>query len=175
MLAQVVTLHFDSALGGFDDSPLQAFLKDKEVHSIHDHFFIKDQEPYLAVVVTYTLHHSASSPSVKMSQTRKEPAWRERLTEADMPLFNTLRNWRMERCKQDGVPPYVICSNQQFADMVRERPQSLSQLGAIKGFGQNKLKQYGRDILAILAEGTTVPATNGLSTTPEESADDPSD
>jgi ATP-dependent DNA helicase RecQ len=175
MLAQVVTLHFDSALGVFDDSPLQAFIKDKELHSIHDHFFIKDQEPYLTLVVTYTLHRPADVASAKVSQTAKAPAWRERLTEADMPLFNTLRNWRMERCKQDGVPPYVICSNQQFADMVRDRPQSLSQLGAIKGFGQNKLKQYGRDILAILAQGPAVPTTNGISTTPEESADEPSD
>lgn len=92
-----------------------------------------------------------------------------------MPLFNTLRNWRMERCKRDGVPPYVICSNQQFADMVRERPQSLSQLGSIKGFGKNKLNQYGRDILAILAAESPVPVTNGSSTTAEENADDPSD
>ena len=53
MLARVLTLRFDERLGGFDDGPLRAFVKDRQVCAIRDHFFVKDSTPYLAVVVTY--------------------------------------------------------------------------------------------------------------------------
>jgi len=54
MLARVITLRFDCVIGGFDDTPLRDFLKDKEVLSLRDHFFIKNDVPYLAVLVTYS-------------------------------------------------------------------------------------------------------------------------
>ena len=34
MLARVMTLHFDTVLGGFDDTSLRDFLKDKDVLSL---------------------------------------------------------------------------------------------------------------------------------------------
>jgi hypothetical protein len=37
-------------LDGFDDAPLRELVKDKEVIAIRDHFFIKDEVPYLAVM-----------------------------------------------------------------------------------------------------------------------------
>ena len=40
MLARVITLRFDPVLSSFDDGPLRDFLKDKEVLSIRDHFFV---------------------------------------------------------------------------------------------------------------------------------------
>ena len=50
MLARVITLRFDSVIGSFDDGPLREFLKDKEVLSIRDHFFVKNEVPYLTVL-----------------------------------------------------------------------------------------------------------------------------
>jgi superfamily II DNA helicase RecQ len=41
-----------------------------------------------------------------------------------MPLFNQLREWRRERCKRDGVPPYIVCTNKQLAQMAVQRPQT---------------------------------------------------
>ena len=113
MLARVLTLQFDTVVGQFDDTPLRDFLQDKDVLSLREHFFVKNEQPYLVVLVTYTLPHlqpprgeqAASSPR------HRESSWRELVAEADVPLFNTLRNWRLERSKQEGVPPYVICTS----------------------------------------------------------------
>ncbi|MFA6111135.1 MAG: hypothetical protein WDA75_20450 [Candidatus Latescibacterota bacterium] len=55
MLVRIFTLRFDPVLGGFDDGPLREFSSDKKVLSVRDHFFIKDETPCLAVVVTYNL------------------------------------------------------------------------------------------------------------------------
>ena len=72
-------------------------------------------------------------------------------SEADWPLFNTLRDWRSERAKQDGVPSYVISNNRQPAEVVKARPATLAALGAIEGFGDAKLKKYGQELLALIA------------------------
>jgi hypothetical protein len=72
------------------------------------------------------------------------------LTEADLPLFETLRAWRSERCKQEGIPPYVICNNRQLAAVAKARPPTLAALGRIDGFGDlEELDHYLKDRLRV--------------------------
>ena len=52
MLARVVTLRFDPVREAFDDTPLQEFLKRNEVFAIRDHFFVGNEVPCLALLVT---------------------------------------------------------------------------------------------------------------------------
>ena len=63
-------------------------------------------------------------------------SWRGLVTEAELPLFNALRDWRLERSKQEGVPPYVICTNRQPAALVKTRPRSLAKLADWLGSGR---------------------------------------
>ena len=60
MLARVVTLRFDPVRETFDDTPLQEFLKAKEIFGIRDHSFMWNEIPYLAVLVTYGLRPVAA-------------------------------------------------------------------------------------------------------------------
>ncbi len=160
MLARVFTLRFDSVLEGFDDRPLRDFLKDKEVVSLREHFFTKNEIPYLAVFITYQLQPVAAQAVVPESRNQREASWRELVSEAEVPLFNTLRDWRAERCKREGIPPYVLCTNKQLAALVKARPQSLAALGEVEGFGKAKLDKYGRDILTLLAPAVEQQVTN---------------
>ncbi len=170
MLTRVFTLRFNVLLDGFDDAPLRDFIKDKEVIAVRDHFFLRQDQPYLVVIVNYTLKPVATeAAAAKYDQKpkQKDESWREFVAEADVPLFNALRDWRMARCKRDGLPPYVICTNRQLAAMIAARPQSLAQLGEIEGFGKAKLERYGADILAVLARARNdepVPVTTNQST-----------
>jgi superfamily II DNA helicase RecQ len=43
----------------------------------------------------------------------------EGLSEADMGVFNRLREWRSKRCRQEGVPPYIIFTNKQLDSAAR--------------------------------------------------------
>lgn len=155
MLTRVFTLRFNGLLDAFDDAPLRDFIKDKEVIAVRDHFFLRQDQPYLAVLVNYTLKpiatEAATAKPGDQKSKKKDESWRELVAEADIPLFNTLRDWRMARSKREGLPPYVICDNKQLAAVVAARPQSLAQLGEIEGFGKAKLERYGADILAVLA------------------------
>ena len=51
MLVQIFTLKFHATTEQFDDRELQEFIKDKEVLSVREHFFIKHETPYLAVLL----------------------------------------------------------------------------------------------------------------------------
>lgn len=155
MQLRIFTLRFSPYTESFDDSEVVGFLADKDVLSLSEHFFTKDGAPYLSVVVHYrTVVPPPALSSVAASEEKRDEAWRELLTDADWPLFNTIRAWRSERSKQDGVPPYVICNNQQLAEVIKARPKTLAALGRIQGFGEGKLKKYGNDMLSLLAGDT---------------------
>lgn len=149
MLARVVTLRFDPMLEMFDDGPLRELVKDKEIVALREYFFVRNEVPYLAVVVSYVLRPPAPT-STGVGHSRSA-GWRDVLSDADAPLFNALRDWRAERAKRDGVPPYVVLTNRQLAAMVSQMPRSLSALGAIEGIGKAKMEKYGEELLGMLA------------------------
>lgn len=150
MHMRVFTLRFDPVTERFDDSVVVGFLADKEVLAIRDHFFVRDGVPYLTLVARYRTG-VAPAPATGRPDASRDDSWRELLTDADWPLFDTLRAWRVERAKREGVPPYVICNNRQLAETVKARPPTLAALGRIEGFGEAKLKKYGQDLLALVA------------------------
>ncbi|MGH9843404.1 MAG: HRDC domain-containing protein [Blastocatellia bacterium] len=161
MLTRVITLRFNGLLDAFDDGPLRDFIKDKEMISVRDHFFVRNDQPYLAMIVNYMLKPAVTevvAAQPPRGSKRCDEAWRELVAEADIPLFNTLRDWRSARARRDGVPVYVICDNRQLAAIVAARPQTLAQLGEIEGIGKAKLERYGADLLAVLARGQTEEA-----------------
>ena len=151
LLARLITLRFEQLLDGFDDTPLRDFLKDKEVFAIRDHFFVRNEMPYVAVVVTYGLPSAPAAAQGGESIPRQRRKSALQVPREHIPLFNALRDWRAERSKREGVPPYLVCTNKQLAAMVEARPRSLGKLGAIKGIGKAKLEKYGEELLALLA------------------------
>lgn len=101
MLFRVFTLRFSIALDGFDDAPLTDFIMDKTVLSLHNHFFIRNETPYLAVVVIYEAVQELSINKTGSKRQQRDESWRQLLQDDDMSLFDSLRCWRAERCKQD--------------------------------------------------------------------------
>ncbi len=74
------------------------------------------------------------------------------LDEAAQARFEQLKAWRAEVAKEHSLPAYVIFQNVTLAEMARQQPQSLDELGQISGVGAKKLEAYGREILRVLGE-----------------------
>ncbi|MCV2351480.1 DNA helicase RecQ [Paucibacter sp. Y2R2-4] len=72
------------------------------------------------------------------------------LDEAAQARFEQLKAWRAEVAKEHGLPAYVIFQNVTLAEMARQQPQSLDELGQISGVGAKKLEAYGAEILRVL-------------------------
>jgi DNA helicase-2/ATP-dependent DNA helicase PcrA len=67
------------------------------------------------------------------------------------PDGQRLREWRLERARSDGVPPYVVFHDSVLHAIAAARPESLGELAQISGVGPAKLERYGDEVLATLA------------------------
>ncbi len=66
------------------------------------------------------------------------------------PTAERLRAWRLERAREDGVPPYVVFHDTVLHAIAAAQPTSLGELSQIAGVGPAKLERYGSDVLALL-------------------------
>ena len=65
-------------------------------------------------------------------------------------MWQALRELRAQLAREQGVPAYVIFHDATLLQMLRERPQTTAQLGAISGVGATKLARYGSQFLRAL-------------------------
>ena len=73
--------------------------------------------------------------------------------DVDEDLVARLRSWRLERSQEDAVPAYVVLHDATLRELAAIRPQTLTELAGVKGFGPVKLDRYGDDLLTVLASG----------------------
>ena len=53
MRVKLVTFRYSATLGGFDDTALVDFTRNKEVISLREHFYFVNDTPHLTCIVTY--------------------------------------------------------------------------------------------------------------------------
>ena len=70
----------------------------------------------------------------------------------DTELFEALRRRRSELAKGQGVAAYVVFADKTLIDMVRRKPASASELSAVHGVGEAKLKRYGEVFLDVIRQ-----------------------
>jgi ATP-dependent DNA helicase RecQ len=73
------------------------------------------------------------------------------LDSADVPLFETLRQWRAGIAKAQGVPAYVVFGDVTLRGIASSRPGSMGELAGISGVGQKKLDTYGQQVLDVVS------------------------
>lgn len=173
MMTKVLTLRFNPLAGAFDDQPLVDFTRDKNLIAVENHFFIHDGLPFLVMVIDYRPGELLELEERRDSRRQREDHWRETLSDQALPLFNTLRQWRSARSKADGLPPYLIATNRQLAEIATARPQSITALEKIEGLGPARSAKYGPDILELVSTETeiTPDSSTGTSVRPKEKTD----
>lgn len=99
--------------------------------------------PFWSVLVFYegqAQTASKTSPSAKPAEPPSSPA------------FETLRKWRSQKAKEEGVPPYVIATNAELQAILDSKPQTPEELGQVKGFSKAKASKYGSEIVQLLSK-----------------------
>jgi ATP-dependent DNA helicase RecQ len=69
---------------------------------------------------------------------------------SDSALFNTLRTWRAEQAKAQGVPAYVILHDKTLHELAANPPSDMDELLDISGIGRAKAERYGADLLVLI-------------------------
>ena len=70
----------------------------------------------------------------------------------DERLFESLREWRLNRAQQDKVPAYIIAHDAVLESLAAVKPETPQQLLGVPGFGPKKVETYGSEILDVIAK-----------------------
>ena len=77
---------------------------------------------------------------------------RKRVDAESLPRsFGVLREWRLKRAKEDGVPAYVVFHDTTLAEIAERAPTTRGELATVAGVGPAKLERYADDVLAALS------------------------
>jgi ATP-dependent DNA helicase RecQ len=68
----------------------------------------------------------------------------------DETLLSELKAVRSKLARRDGVPAFMIFSEDTLREMCRRLPQSREDFLAIKGVGNRKAARYSKAFLAVL-------------------------
>ncbi|WP_350253782.1 DNA helicase RecQ [Bacillus halotolerans] len=133
---------------GFSSLSTYGILKHQSVGEISDfiEFLIADDFIRMSDGTFPTLFVSGKGRNVlrgELSVARKETLKAEAITEND-ELFERLRTLRKQIAAEQGVPPFVVFSDQTLKDMSGKQPVNDEELLSIKGVGEQKRAKYGR-------------------------------
>ena len=59
-----------------------------------------------------------------------------------MELIDKLKEYRHNKCKEKGIPPYCIFHNSVIETLCSSPPHSIEELLSIKGIGKQKAQEY---------------------------------
>jgi superfamily II DNA helicase RecQ len=68
----------------------------------------------------------------------------------DADLSARLRDWRLERARNDGVPAYVVATNACLDELCRRLPGDALELAEVPGMGPARVERYGDDLLELV-------------------------
>jgi superfamily II DNA helicase RecQ len=69
----------------------------------------------------------------------------------EFEVFSRLRDWRKAVAEKEGVPVYVVLTNEQLAQIVQKKTNTKAGLKEIEGVGDARVEKYGDAILKLLA------------------------
>ncbi|MCA6606795.1 DNA helicase RecQ [Bacillus safensis] len=132
---------------GFDRLPTYALMKQQSAQQISDfiEFLITEEYLHMSEGAYPTLKVTHKGRKVLVGQEavyKKQAVKREAIQENDA-LFEQLRAVRMKLAREQGVPPFVVFSDQTLKEMSAVQPKTEEELLHIKGIGAQKREKYG--------------------------------
>ncbi|MES9857461.1 MAG: HRDC domain-containing protein [Sedimenticola sp.] len=128
------------------EDELNGFCGSVRVVSIEKQFVAAGEQSFWSVCVTYAGGQAVTGGSTN----RPKVDYRELLNDKDFALYAQLRSLRKELAEAAGIPAYGVFNNEQLAEMVRKRVDSLAMLEKIEGIGKAKVEKYGAGFIEAL-------------------------
>ena len=74
----------------------------------------------------------------------------ETVQAADQPLFDALRDLRLQLARDRSVPPYTIFHDSTLRLIASRRPESIGSLRSMPGIGDHKAESFGQEIVDLV-------------------------
>jgi superfamily II DNA helicase RecQ len=138
----IPALHPDSA-----ETDLNRFLKMVKVVNIRTEFVAQGDGSFWAFYVSY-LEKDENASDIQAKKARVD--YRELLSPSDFALFSALRDWRKAIAEKEGVPVYLVFTNEQLARIAKKRISNKTDLLEIEGVGESRAKKYAEAVIEIV-------------------------
>lgn len=130
-----------------------AIFTEKQMYELAD-FYLGFHTPNTQ---SYTKKYDANTDkSITPTEERKIPVEKEEPQKAqvqtleDSPVYVELKKYRYDRSVAEGVKAYYIYNNAQMESIITAMPTTIDALMQLSGFGPEKCKKYGIDIINII-------------------------
>lgn len=87
-----------------------------------------------------------------MEEKTMEEKTMEEKTIEETAIYKELREYRLNKSREEMVKPYFIYNNNQLVDLISRMPRDKGELKKIAGFGEVKVEKYGDDIIGIVGK-----------------------
>lgn len=124
---------------------LNVFLRTHRIVSVRTEF-VTGETPAWCVLVEFV------QQSESLAKSSGKIDYMKVLTPEEFAVFSKLRDLRKELASKDGVPPFVVFTDEQLSLIVKQKPENLGKLTAIQGIGQSKAEKYGEAVFKILKD-----------------------
>ena len=98
-------------------------------------------------VLLATYQEGDALHDVQPQQRQPKKDYRELLPEEAFARFARYRDIRREVSQQQGVPPYVVFTDEELAKLAEHEQLTAALMQQIQGIGQQRVKKYGQYFL----------------------------
>ena len=127
------------------EGEMNAFLRAHRELAVRKEFVSDGENSFWTFCVEY-LESAATGPGAPGGKLPKVD-YKEVLKPEEFEVFSRLRDWRKAEAEQEGVPVYGVFTNEQLAEMVRQRTGTKAALKGIEGVGEARVEKYGAAVL----------------------------
>jgi len=136
---------------GDAEAEMNAFLRGHRVLAVKKEFVPDGENSFWTFCVEYL---DGTAPTAGGGSPGPRPPkvdYKELLKPEEFEVFSRLRDWRKAVAEKEGLPVYVVLTNEQLAQMVKNKSSSKAALKEIEGVGDARVEKYGDALLQLLA------------------------
>ena len=115
-------------------------------HSLHHTLLYLDKSFILSDYLHYKFNYKLPLIKINLYAGTSDSQTKSGYNE----LLVRLRVWRNEICDRHNLPVYMVATQESLIQISKDMPATEKSLKEIKGFGNAKVKKYGKEILEIV-------------------------
>ncbi len=126
------------------EAELNTFCSQHRITQVEKNFVADGANSFWSICVTWIDRQG----SIHVDNKRKSKIdYKEILNDDDFNLYSQLRDLRKVLAEREGTPPYNIFTNEQLANIVKQRVITKTALLDLEGIGHTRVEKYGADFL----------------------------
>lgn len=125
------------------EEQLNAFLRSNKIISVQKEFISSPCQMW-CFLVEYMAENALQKTGGKID-------YMKILSQEDFALFSKLREIRKKIAAEEKLPAYAVFTDEQLANLVKTKPETIESMQKINGIGSMKAEKYGAEFLKALA------------------------